>query len=262
MTSLPERFSRDLKAAASSPVALGALIVFVVGAVSAIAFFPKETAAGGEGAVAQTVSDDKRSEVERWFDSQPRTIIPVGDTGGAAVVIVKFNDYQCPPCKQTYVGYKPIIAKYQAQNPGKVLNITKHFPIDPECNPNTPGGTHVLACEAAAGVIMAKQRSKGEPLEDWIFANQATLTGDGIKQAVRTIGEVPDFEARYGKVMEEVKADIALGKLLGVNATPTFFINGVKVSGGLQPQFLDAIIAHELKKNQAPTPAQNPGDQP
>ena len=45
-----------------------------------------------------------------------------------------------------------------------------------------------------------------------------------------------------------MKADIALGNLLGVSATPTFFINGVKVQGGLQPQFFDAAIAYELKK--------------
>ena len=31
---------------------------------------------------------------------------------GAAVVIVKFNDYQCPGCGQTYRDYKPVLAKY------------------------------------------------------------------------------------------------------------------------------------------------------
>jgi protein-disulfide isomerase len=60
-----------------------------------------------------------------------------------------------------------------------------------------------------------------------------------------------DFEASYARTLEQVKTDIALGKLLGVNATPTFFINGVKVSGAIQPQYLDAIIAHELRKQQA-----------
>jgi protein-disulfide isomerase len=39
--------------------------------------------------------------------------------------------------------------------------------------------------------------------------------------------------------------------MLGVSATPTFYINGVKVAGGLSPQYLDVIIAHELRKNQA-----------
>ena len=38
-------------------------------------------------------------------------IVPA-DAAGASVVIVKFNDYQCPPCRQTYELYKPIKAKW------------------------------------------------------------------------------------------------------------------------------------------------------
>jgi protein-disulfide isomerase len=194
---------------------------------------------------------DSRAEVERWFDSQPRAIVPVGNTRGAAVVIVKFNDYQCPACKQTYLGYHPIAEKYRAEAPGKVLFITKHYPLDPECNVNTPGANHLLACEAAAGVLLAgRQPAQGEALEQWVFANQATLNPQSLRDAIRTIGGVTDFEDSYQRTLEQVKVDIALGKLLGVNATPTFFINGVKVSGGLQPAFLDAIIAYELRKQQ------------
>jgi uncharacterized membrane protein/protein-disulfide isomerase len=257
MTSLPQRVLHDLRTAFATPVALAALVIFVAGAATAIAFFPKDSGA----AAGAEVTQDERGEVERWFDSQPRTIVPVGDTKGAAVVIVKFNDYQCPPCKQTYLNYKPILMKYEAQAPGKVLFITKHFPIDPECNVNTPQGTHVLACEAAGAVILAQARNTHEQLEDWIFANQQSLTGEALKTAVKNLAGVPDYETKYSQTLAQIKSDIALGKLLGVSATPTFFINGVRVSGGLQPQYLDAIIAHELKKSQTnQTPPAKPGE--
>jgi len=247
MTSLPQRLFKDLRAALASPAAMAALAVFVVGAASAIAFFPKESDASG-GTAASAQGQDQRAEVERWFDSQPRQPVPVGETGGASVVIVKFNDYQCPPCRQTYLGYKPILAKYMAQAPGKILYITKDFPLDPECNVNTPRGSHTASCEAAVAARLARRINTGDKLEDWLFANQATLTGDNVKQAAKDVGGVNDFEAKYAQTLEQVKADVALGKLLGVDATPTFFINGVKISGGLQPQFLDTIIAHELSK--------------
>ncbi|MGE3842784.1 MAG: vitamin K epoxide reductase family protein [Vicinamibacterales bacterium] len=251
MASLPQRLARDLQTAASNPMALSVLVMFFVGAASAIAFFPKEASAGGGGgaAAAAGVAQSQATEVEQWFDSQPRNIIPVGDTGGAQVVIVKFNDYQCPACKQTYLGYKPILEKYATQAPGKVLMVTKHFPLDPECNVNTPQANHYLSCEAAAAVVLADKSVKPK-LEDWIFTNAAMLNGDQVKQAAKTVGNITDYELNYSKALEQIKADIALGKLLGVNATPTFFINGVKVSGGLQPQFLDVIIAHELAKGQ------------
>ena len=48
--------------------------------------------------------------------------------------IVKFNDYQCPPCRQTYMEYKPIFAKWAKQAPGKVKFITKDFALERECN--------------------------------------------------------------------------------------------------------------------------------
>lgn len=258
LTSLPMRLIGDLRAAARRPVALVSVGIFLAAAGSAIAFFPKEpappaAAAASGPAAADTapsppaLQQDQRSEVERWFDSQPRAIVPV-DGGGAAVVIVKFNDYQCPPCGQTYRSYKPILAKYQAEAPGRVRFVSKDYPIDPECNRNTPGGGHFAACEAAVAVRLAREHNRAEALEDWLFANQPTLTPDAVKRAAREIGGVTDFEARYAAVLEQVKADIALGGLLNVRATPTFFINGVRVEGGLQAPYFDAIIAHELKK--------------
>ena len=51
------------------------------------------------------------------------------------------------------------------------------------------------------------------------------------------------------EVLEQVKADAALGGLLGVRSTPTFFVNGVRVVGGLAPQYLEAVIAYELRKS-------------
>jgi len=49
-------------------------------------------------------------------------------------------------------------------------------------------------------------------------------------------------------VLEQVKADAALGRQLDVQATPTFFINGIKINGGFRPVFFEAVIEHELKK--------------
>ena len=56
---------------------------------------------------------------------------------GAKVLIVKFNDYQCPPCRQSYMDYKPIFAKYSARRiPASVRLVMKDFPLEAECNNN------------------------------------------------------------------------------------------------------------------------------
>ena len=75
--------------------------------------------------------------------------VPIAKSAGAKVVIVKFSDYMCPACRQTHEYYKPVIAKYQGQGLKAVL---KHYPLEPECNPNVPTGNHFASCEAAAAV--------------------------------------------------------------------------------------------------------------
>ena len=68
-----------------------------------------------------------------------------------------------------------------------------------------------------------------------------------MKKAAREVGQVTDFDAKYASLLDLVKGDIAFGKTLGVQATPTLFINGVKIAGVLAPQYLDQAIAIELK---------------
>ena len=55
---------------------------------------------------------------------------------GAKVLIVKFNDFQCPACGQSYLQYKPIFAKYEAEHPGQVRVVLKDYPLNRDCNDN------------------------------------------------------------------------------------------------------------------------------
>ncbi len=245
MTTLPRRFFADLRALVARPAALVALVLFFVGAASAVAFFPKE--GGGGQQAAQAPSAAQQSEFERYWTSLPQLTVPV-PSDGAAVLIVKFSDYQCPSCGQSYLSDRPIISKYQGQFPGAVRFVTKDYPLQPECNPNVPRVVHLAACDAAVAVRLARQKGKGEALEEYFYTHQAMLTPMSVREYAQTIGGVQDFDAQYQHVLESVKTDVGLGKLLGVKVTPTFFINGRKVDGGLAPQDMDQAIAYELKK--------------
>ncbi|MEO5824240.1 MAG: thioredoxin domain-containing protein, partial [Vicinamibacteraceae bacterium] len=186
------------------------------------------------------------TQVDEYMNTAARRMIPV-DAAGAVVVIVKFNDYQCPPCGNTFQAYKPLKAKWDKEAPGKVKFVTKDFPLEAECNANIPQGPHPIACEAAAAVRMARKLGKAEALEDWLFANQPTLTLDGLKRAVRDIGGVADFDTQYPKVLADVRTDTSLGGFLGVGSTPTFFVNGIQMPDNRVP-IMDLAIEHELKR--------------
>ena len=221
------------------------------GTAIAVAAFPGDAAAGGVAAAVQapmpTVSEDDRVKLAQWWEVQPKSEVPV-PADGAKVVIVKFNDYQCPACKLTYETYKQFLPKYVAS--GQVKYVVKHYPLEPECNPSVPGGNHYASCEAAAAVIMAKSKGTSDKLEDWIFSHigPPQLTPEQVKEAARTVGGITDFDAQYARAKEEIKTDAGLGQLLGVRSTPTFFINGRKLEQVLPAQYFDALIQLELQK--------------
>jgi protein-disulfide isomerase len=247
--SLPSHLGRDLKSIVRTPVSAALALIFIAGSVSLLAFFPRaaEQTVTATGEIytppTETIEPDQLAEFNRWIDAQPRVNVPVA-ANGAQVLIVKFNDYECPSCRQTYMEYKGILAKYQ--NDPKVRFVTMDFPLDSECNAG--GGIHAAACEAAAAVRMAKAKGKGPEMEEYLFSNQDKMTPTWVKGAVRQVAQVTDFDAQYPKVLEQVKADAALGRQLDVQATPTFFINGIKINGGFRPVFFEAVIEHELKK--------------
>jgi uncharacterized membrane protein/protein-disulfide isomerase len=251
LSALPARLSRDLRSIATSPTPAVVAILFIIGSVSLLAFFPRaeEQTVTTTGDVytppTETIDPDQLAEFNKWIDAQPRVNVPVA-ANGAQVLIVKFNDYQCPSCRQTYMEYKGILAKYQ--NDPKVRFVTMDFPLDSECN---TAGIHAAACEAAAAVRMAKAKGKGREMEEYLFSNQEKMTPTWVKDAARKVAGITDFDAQYPKVLEQVKADAALGRQLDVQATPTFFINGLKISGGFRPVFFEAVIEHELKKGSA-----------
>jgi uncharacterized membrane protein/protein-disulfide isomerase len=252
LMSLPRRASQDLKVLVSNPLALALALLFLGGAASTLAFFPREgvmTAATSPdpATIANAADQDRRSEFEKYYTSLPRMSLVI-PSEGAKVLVVKFNDYQCPPCRQSYMDYKSVFAKYAASHPGQVKLVLKDFPLEAECNNNVQTSLHPAGCEAAVAARLAREQNRIEPFEEWIFANQAAATTESVKRAAREVGQVLNFDARYENVLEQVKADIAYGRTLGVRSTPTFFINGVKIEGALPSAYFDQAIAYELAR--------------
>jgi protein-disulfide isomerase len=248
MTTLPRRAASDVRHWIASPVAIALTVLFFAGAASAIAFFPRE--GGGTAEAAPAPSQEQRSELERFLASAPRVplVIPAE---GAKVLIVKFNDFQCPACGHSYLTYKPILAKYEAEHPGAVRVVLKDYPLNSQCNLDLTTPMHPAACEAAVAVRLAKAHNREEAMEEWLYTHQPSLTPAAVRQAARDIGQVNDFDAKYASTLELVKGDIALGHQLQVRSTPTFFINGVKVEGEWAPQYFDQAIAYELQRTGA-----------
>ena len=243
MTTLPGRLMRDLRVLVGNPLAIAVTVLFVAGAATTLAFFPRE--GSGEAGSTPPPTADQRSELEQFMATAERTPLLV-PRDGAKVLIVKFNDFQCPACGNSYLSYKPILAKYESQYPGAVRMVLKDYPLNSDCNPKS-SMLHAGACHAAVAARLAREHNRGEQMEDWLYAHQTGMTPESVKQAAREVGQVTDFDARDAATLELVKADISLGTQLDIRSTPTFFINGVKVEGEWATQYFDQAIAYELQ---------------
>jgi uncharacterized membrane protein/protein-disulfide isomerase len=245
VATLPAHAVGDARSLARSPVALVVILLLLGGVAGAIGWFPRESAAAAQEQTIPPLTDQQRAALEKWWAVQPEVDIPIPNDG-AKVLIVKFSDYMCPACRQTYEWYKPVLGKYLAG--GEVRYVVKHYPLEAECNPSAPNN-HYASCEAAAAVIMARSTGTAQKLEQWIFSNQLTLTPDVVKRAAKDIGGIQDFDAQYQRALQEVKTDASLGAMLKIGHTPTFYINGREITGNTltPPQYFDYLIELALR---------------
>ena len=253
LLSIPRRAFADLGRLARTPAAVGVAGVYLALTVAGVLAFPAARGGPVSPAGPDAASDPATgaagtgSEFERFWDAQPRVELGVAREG-AQVLVLKFNDYECPSCAKTYLDYEPIFARYESSHPGAVRHISLDYPLDPECNEQTPRGLHMGACEAAVAVRLARRTGRDAQMARWLYENQQNLSRETIREALAEVAGVTDFDAMYDATLEDVKADIALGGTIEIEATPTFIINGVKIKGGLQPQFFDVAIALELER--------------
>lgn len=260
---LPAAIVGDLRAVAREPVGLGLLVVFVVGSVGSVGWFtwsppapaPVPVQAVESAAPPPVVTADQRSEFERYWAAEPRVELALPASAaaeGAAVVVIKFNDYQCPACANAHRAYAPIFAKYASSHPGRVRQVTLDYPLDPACNEQAPRGQHHGACAGAVAVRLAAAVGDEQrvAMEDWLYGNQPGLTREAVVEALADVAGIDRarYDAAYDETVLAVQADIALGNGLPVEATPTYVINGVVVKGTLSPRYFDAAIAYELER--------------
>jgi uncharacterized membrane protein/protein-disulfide isomerase len=258
MTSLPRRVSTDVATLVRSPLGLASVAGLALGTLALLNAFPREahaqtadpaaaapSASPAPAAQAPALTDQQKMDFLKWYEVQPRVTVPV-DLEGAKVLVVKFNDYQCPPCRQTFLDYKPIIEKYRAT--GQLKFVLKHFPLERECNTAVQGDLHVASCEAAAAVVMAQSKGTADKLEEWFFANQPSLSPDRVKEGAASVAGIKDFDAQYARALTLVKTDAGLGALLGAKSTPTFIINGRVIAGALPVPYFEAAIQQEISR--------------
>jgi len=90
-------------------------------------------------------------------------------------------------------------------------------------------------------------------MDEWLSHNKNNLSRDTIRDAVRTVAQIADFDAEYNEGLREVRGDVSLGHALGVAGTPTVFVNGVRMPSDALVERIRIAATFELQRQQRQT---------
>jgi protein-disulfide isomerase len=144
---------------------------------------------------------------------------PAQGDAEAPVTIIEFTDYQCSSCAKL----QPVMDRLLAEYSGKVRLVTRDFPLQ----------QHPYAFKAAEAAEAAREQGKYWEYTTILFQNQGALGSDQLKEYARQLRlDVEKFDAALasGKFARKVQRDVQDGLRIGVQATPTVFVNGRRVS--------------------------------
>lgn len=184
---------------------------------------------------------------------------PVRGNPDAKVTIVNYDDYQCPFCSRMHTTLtQDILSQYG----DKVKVIYKDYPLP----------MHPWAKRAANDAnCLAKENPQAFwEFADYVHAHQREITGD--KDLAKSSAELDritmDFGQKHGANVAQLqaciknqsddvlKASMREAESMGVQATPTMFINGERLEGAVDPDEVRAVINAQLKEAGVQPPAE------
>ena len=222
------------------------VILGLVAVVGAVVLFRQLGGSGGAATqpVPVAMNPSQLSQVQGISIGQPN----------APVEIFEFADFQCPGCGDFARFVAPVIKDRYVQG-GQVRFVYYDFPLT---------SIHPNAFLAARAGRCANEQDKFWQYHDVLYGQQAGWSAerDPSDDFVSYARQVPGLD--QGKFREclqsdryarEISENIKLGESLGVNGTPTLFVNGKRLPNVPSARELDQIIQQEMGTGTASAPA-------
>jgi protein-disulfide isomerase len=198
----------------------------------------------GRKVVQGNLYDISQNPFKPELDKLKTDLQPSFGTPGAPVVLVEFSDFECPMCKEEA---KTLRDNLLSAYPKQVRFYFLEFPLDQ---------IHPWARAAAiAGRCVFRQNANAFwDYHDWIFAHQDEINAGNLKDKVLEFAKGKEIDAlQLTRCMDnkeseaEVNKAQAMGKDVGVGATPTLYINGRKMVGRVDWPSLRGVIDYEIE---------------
>ena len=158
----------------------------------------------------------------------------------AAVRVVEFSDFECPYCSKAAETFRALKDKYA----GKPVSFTfRNFPLS--FHPNARPAAEYAQC--------AQEQDKFWAMHDGIFAVQRELSVDKLKEVAAQAGldtAKLDECLASGRPGPQIDEDMKKAQEVGVQGTPSFFVNGQSFAGNPTVEGISQAIDAQLAKLQ------------
>jgi len=162
---------------------------------------------------------------------------PILGPSDAPITLIEFSDYECPFCQKWHVEVYP---KLREKYGDKIRFVYRDFPLY---------GLHANADSAAEAAQCAGNQKKYWEFHELLFTGGKNLSRTTYLDYATTLGlNQTSFEKCLDdrSYQKEVEADYQYASELGIQSTPTFFINGLAVVGAQPFEVFERIIDMEL----------------
>ncbi len=160
----------------------------------------------------------------------------------AKVTIVEFADFQCPACGTAHPIVKQILEEYG----DRIQYIYRHFPLPGHKNARI--AARAAEAAGAQGKFFEMHNMLFETQQEWSEPNNPQEIFVGYAQSLGL--DTAAFAEDMGDdvLSQAIQNDVNAGIELGVNSTPTFYINGKQYPGVLSYDNFKQIIDKELQQ--------------
>lgn len=156
-------------------------------------------------------------------------------------VLVEYSDFQCPACALYYSLVKQITATYG----GRLMVVYRYFPLT-TIHPNSVISARAAEAASLQGKFWEMHNLLFERQKDWSPSPDPTSLFTGYANELGLNKDQFLADLNSTKVVERVQADIESGGRANVDATPTFYLNGKKLTnlqsyGNLEQDIKDTL---------------------
>jgi protein-disulfide isomerase len=162
---------------------------------------------------------------------------PVLGSEQAEITLIEFSDYECPFCRRWH---QEVFDKIREDYPEQVRFVYRDFPLT---------SLHPNAVPAAEAANCANEQEAFWEFNEKLFKGEEALSEELYIQYAQELeldAEVFEECIADGRYNEEVMADYQYASTLGVQSTPTFFLNGIPLVGAQPYEVFKEVIEQEL----------------